>query len=46
MPSELPRVNVSMTPEMKAWVDRQRLPCESAASVVRRLIDAAMRKLP
>jgi hypothetical protein len=42
MPSHLPRLNVVMTPEMRQWLDSQRMPCESAAHVVRRLITQAM----
>lgn len=42
MPSQLPRINVVMTQEMRQWLDDQRMPCESAAHVVRRLITQAM----
>lgn len=42
MPSQLPRLNVVMTPAMRQWLEDQRMPCESAAHVVRRLIAAAM----
>ena len=42
MPSQLPRLNVVMTPAMRQWLEHQRMPCESAAHVVRRLIAAAM----
>ena len=42
MPSQLPRLNVVMPPSMRQWLDDQRLPCESAAHVVRRIIANAM----
>ncbi len=43
MPSKLPRLNVVMPQAMRDWLDAQRLPCESAAHVVRRLIAEAMK---
>jgi hypothetical protein len=43
MASQLPRLNLVMTPEMRQWIEDQRQPCESAAHVVRRLITQAMR---
>jgi len=42
MPSKLPRLNVVMTPAMRQWLEGQRLPCESAAHVVRRILTQAM----
>ena len=42
MPSQLPRLNVVMPQSMRDWLNQQRRPCESAAHVVRRLIDDAM----
>lgn len=42
MPSNLPRLNVVMTPAMRQWLEDQRQPCESAAHVVRRLIAQGM----
>ena len=42
MPSKLPRLNVVMTATMRDWLEAQRLPCESASHVVRRLVDQAM----
>jgi hypothetical protein len=42
MPSKLPRLNVVMTPAMRQWLEDQRLPCESAAHVVRRILAQAM----
>ena len=42
MPSKLPRLNVVMTQEMRDWLEAQRRPCESAAHVIRRLVDQAM----
>lgn len=42
MPSSLPRLNVVMSQAMREWLEQQRRPCESAAHVVRRLIDEAM----
>jgi hypothetical protein len=42
MPSQLPRLNVVMTQAMRDWLEQQRRPCESAAHVIRRLIDQAM----
>lgn len=44
MPSKHPRLNVVMTPEMRQWVQDQRLPLESASEVVRRLILEAMQR--
>jgi hypothetical protein len=46
MPSQLPRLNVVMPPSMRQWLEDQRLPCESAAHVVRRLIAKAMDSPP
>jgi hypothetical protein len=46
MPSQLPRLNLVMTPEMRQWIEAQRQPCESAAHVVRRLIVQAMQSPP
>jgi hypothetical protein len=31
---------------MRDWIEQQRRPCESAAHVVRRLIDEAMQRQP
>jgi Arc/MetJ-type ribon-helix-helix transcriptional regulator len=42
MPSKLPRLNVVMPQSMRDWLEAQRLPCESASHVVRRLINDAM----
>lgn len=42
MPSQLPRLNVVMSPAMRDWLEAQRQPCESAAHVIRRLILDAM----
>jgi hypothetical protein len=42
MPSQLPRLNVVMPQIMRDWLEQQRRPCESAAHVIRRLIDEAM----
>jgi hypothetical protein len=42
MPSKLPRLNVVMTPAMRQWLEAQRMPCESAAHVVRRILAQAM----
>jgi hypothetical protein len=42
MPSDLPRLNVVMTPAMRQWLEEQRQPCESAAHVVRLIIAKAM----
>lgn len=44
MPSQLPRLNIVMTQSMRDWLEQQRRPCESAAHVVRRLIDEAMQR--
>lgn len=44
MPSQLPRLNVVMPQAMRDWLEQQRSPCESAAHVVRRLIDEAMQR--
>jgi hypothetical protein len=46
MPSQLPRLNLVMTPDMRQWIEAQRQPCESAAHVVRRLIVQAMQSPP
>jgi hypothetical protein len=46
MPSKLPRLNVVMTPAMREWLEAQRMPCESASHVVRRLVDQAMQATP
>ena len=42
MASSLPRLNIVVSTEMRQWVEAQRLPCQSASDVVRRLILQAM----
>jgi len=43
MPSNLPRLNVVLPPEMREWLETQRLPCESAAAVIRRILHEYMK---
>jgi hypothetical protein len=46
MPSALPRLNVVMTEEMRAWLEARRAPCESASNVLRRVLLEAMKRDP
>lgn len=42
MPSKLPRLNVVLPAEMRDWLEKQRLPCESSAAVIRRILHEQM----
>ena len=44
MPSKLPRLNVVLPADMRDWLESQRLPCESAAAVIRRILHEQMKK--
>jgi len=44
MPSKLPRLNVVLPAQMRDWLETQRLPCESTAAVIRRILHEYMKK--